>query len=133
MDSEHPLVIFDGICNLCEYSVQFIIRNDRRARFKFASAQSEKGVELQRLYGVDTLKQASVILIKDSQVYIRSDAALEIARDLDWPWRYLYVFRFLPKSIRDYGYSTISKYRYRWFGKKPTCFLPDDRIKQRFL
>lgn len=130
---DQPIIIFDGVCNLCEYSVTFIVKNDRQARFKFASAQSEKGEVLQRMCGVDSLQDRTVILVKDDKVYVNSDAALQIAKDLDGLWRFLYVFKFVPKPARDFFYSIISKNRYRWFGKKNECLLPDNDIKERFL
>lgn len=83
--------------------------------------------------GVDTLNDGTVILLRNDQVYVHSDAALQIAKNLDGVWRFLYVFRFLPKPIRDYLYSIISKNRYRWFGKKNECLLPDDDLSKRFL
>lgn len=131
--TDQPIIIFDGLCNLCEYSVQFIIKKDRQARFKFVSAQSERGKDLQHLYGVDTLQDGTVILLKGDQVYVKSDAAVEIAKDLDGLWRFLHVFKFIPKPARDLVYSIISKNRYRWFGKKNECLLPDSNIKERFL
>lgn len=130
---DQPLIIFDGVCNLCEYSVQFIVKNDRQARFKFVSAQSDRGKELQRLHGVDTLKDGTVILLKNDQVYVKSDAAVEIAKDLQGPWRFLHVLKFIPRPVRDLVYSIISKNRYRWFGKKNECLLPDKNIRDRFL
>jgi predicted DCC family thiol-disulfide oxidoreductase YuxK len=131
--TDQPLIIFDGVCNLCEYSVKFIIKNDRQGRFKFVSAQSDRGKELQRLHGVDTFKDSSVILLKNDQVYVKSDAAVEIAKDLEGLWRFLHVFKFIPKPVRDLVYSIISKNRYRWFGRKNQCLLPDKNIKNRFL
>lgn len=131
--TEQAIIIFDGVCNLCEYSVQFIIKNDRRAKFTFISAQSDKGKFFQRLHGVNTLRDGTVILLKDHQVFVKSDAAVEIARDLDGLWRLLYFFKFIPKPARDYLYSIVSKNRYRWFGKKKECLLPDDTMKDRFL
>jgi len=131
--TEQPIIIFDGVCNLCEYSVQFIVKHDRQARFRFVSAQSESGKVLQRTYGVDTLRDGTVILLKDDQVYVKSDAAVKIAKDLDGLWSILYIFNFIPRPVRDFIYSKISKNRYRWFGKKNECLLPDSSIKERFL
>jgi predicted DCC family thiol-disulfide oxidoreductase YuxK len=134
MDKTHqPLIVFDGVCNLCEYSVQFIVKNDRQARFKFVSAQSERGKELQRLHGVDTLKEGTVILVKNDQVYVKSDAVVEIAKDLGCLWKFLHVLKFIPKPVRDLVYAIISKNRYRWFGKKNECLMPDKNIRDRFL
>lgn len=128
-----PIIIFDGVCNLCEFAVQFIIRNDRHAKFAFAAAQSPRGMELQCLHGVDTLADGTVILLKDNRVYVRSDAALEIAKDLDRPWNLLQAGKIIPKPVRDFIYSKISKNRYRWFGRKKECLIPDHETKERFL
>jgi predicted DCC family thiol-disulfide oxidoreductase YuxK len=130
---DKAIIIFDGVCNLCEYSVIFIVKNDRQSRFRFVSAQSDKGKDLQRMCGVDTLQDGTVILLKNDQVYVKSDAALQIAKELDGLWRFLYLFRIIPKPLRDFFYSIISKNRYRWFGKKNACLLPDNTIKERFL
>jgi len=132
-NNSHPIIIFDGVCNLCEFSVMFIVRNDRHQKFRFVAAQSQRGIEYQRLYGVDTLMEGTVILVKDNQAYTKSDAAVEIAKDLDPPWNFLQIFKFFPKTVRDFIYSIVSKYRYRWFGKKSECLLPDDRTRERFL
>ena len=131
--TDQPIIIFDGVCNLCAYSVKFIVKNDRHARFKFVSAQSEKGKVLQHKCGVDTLQDGTVILLKNDQVYIKSDAALQIAKDLDGLWRFLYVFKFMPKPAREFFYSIISKNRYRWFGKRNECPFPENNMKERFL
>jgi predicted DCC family thiol-disulfide oxidoreductase YuxK len=128
-----PIIIFDGVCNLCEFSVRFIVKNDRHARFRFVSAQSEKGKVFQRRCGVETLEDGTVILLENDQVYIKSDAALHIAKNLDGLWRFLYILRFIPKPVREYCYSIISKNRYRWFGKRHECLLPDADLKARFL
>lgn len=131
--TDQPLIVFDGVCNLCEYSVKFIVKHDRQARFKFVSAQSDRGKELQRLHGVDIFRDGSLILLKNDQVYVKSDAAVEIAGDLEGLWRFLHVFKFIPKPVRDLVYSIVSKNRYRWFGMKNQCLLPDKNIKDRFL
>ena len=104
-----PIIIFDGVCNLCEFSVRFIINNDRHAKFKFIAAQSEIGMDFQRRYSVNALREGTVILLKGDQVYDKSDAAVEIAKDLDGPWKFLRVFKFIPKPVRDFMYSVISK------------------------
>ena len=131
--ADHPIIIFDGVCSLCEFSVRFIVKNDRQARFRFVSAQSERGKDLQRSCGVDTLKDGTVILLEHDQVHIKSDAALHIAKNLDGAWRLLYILRFIPKPVREYFYAIISKNRYRWFGKRDECLLPDENLKERFL
>ena len=132
-NASQPVIIFDGICTLCEFSVNFIIKNDRHAKFKFVAAQSKRGIEFQRKYGVDTLREGTVILLKGNQVYVKSDAAVEIAKDLDGPWKFLHLLKCIPKPVRDFLYSIISKNRYRWFGKKDECLLPNNNIKDRFI
>lgn len=127
------IIIFDGVCNLCDHSVHFIINRDCRARFSFASCQSAEGKKFQAIHGLDTIEDGTVIYIRNDNVYIKSDAVLEIARDLDGVWKYLYLFRFIPKPIRDYFYSVISKNRYKWLGRKNECLIPDENIKKRFL
>lgn len=130
---ENHIVIYDGLCNLCDISILFIIRNDQRGKFKFVSCQSELGRKLQCRYEVDTIQEGTVILIKHGEVYIRSDAAVEIARELDSVWKYVSFLRVLPRPFRDYLYTVVSKNRYRWFGKKNECLLPDDHLRKRFI
>lgn len=130
---EGPVVVFDGVCNLCEDSVAFIIARDPEAKFKFVSAQSAIGKEIQECYGLDALKDETVILIKDGEVFTHSDAGLEIAKDLDGPWQLMRYAKAVPRSVRNRVYSTIAKNRYKWFGKKNVCMLPSSEIKARFL
>jgi predicted DCC family thiol-disulfide oxidoreductase YuxK len=130
---EEPIVVFDGVCNLCEDSVAFIIARDPEAKFKFVSAQSPVGKEIQKRYEIDAVEDETVILIKNGKVFTHSDAGLEIARDLSGPWRLLRYAKAVPKPIRNKVYSTIAKNRYKWFGKKNECMLPSVEVKARFL
>ena len=130
---ESPIVIFDGVCNLCEDSVSFVIARDPDAKFKFVSAQSAIGKELQDRYGIDAIEDETVILIKGDKVYTHSDAGLEIAKDLKGSWKYLHYAKVVPKPIRNWVYSTIAANRYNWFGQKNECMLPSPDIKARFL
>ena len=127
------IIIFDGVCNLCDYSIQFIIRRDPEMKFKFVAAQSEVGKKLQLKYGVDTLLDGTVIFIENSNFYIKSDAVLEIARNLSGPLKYLHYFKFIPRPLRDLLYTIVSKYRYRLFGEKNECLVPDAKTRERFL
>ena len=131
--TSQPIIIFDGVCNLCEFSVKFIIKHDRHEKFKFVAAQTQRGIKYQRLYSVDTLMDGTVILLKGNQAYVKSDAAVEIAKDLDCPWNFVQVVKLIPRPVRDFIYSIISKNRYRWFGKKNECLLPDNTTRERFL
>ncbi len=127
------VIIFDGVCNLCENSVRFIVRHDRAACFRFVSAQSERGQTLQQQLGIDVLAEETMVLIRGERALFRSDAALEIIRHLDGAWKLLYVFKLLPRCIRDPGYRKVARNRYRWYGKKAQCMLPSPRLMQRFL
>ena len=130
---EHPVIIFDGVCSLCEWTVIFVIRRDKAGRFRFAAAQSDAGKELQRRHGIDALEAGTMILVCDGTVYTKSDAALEIARGLDGPWRWLSAFRLVPRPVRDRVYSFIGNRRYAWFGRKDQCLVPTPELTERFL
>ncbi len=131
--SREAVIIFDGVCNLCSHSVQFIIRHDHRHVFNFAAAQSNAGRALVMQIGLNPDKLETVVLLKDGQAYIRSDAALEIAKDLDWPWPALRVLRIIPRFFRNQLYELVARNRYRWFGKKTYCMIPTDDLKSRFI
>ncbi|MCG8671247.1 MAG: thiol-disulfide oxidoreductase DCC family protein [Pseudomonadales bacterium] len=128
-----PVVVFDGVCNLCEDSVAFIIARDPQAKFKFVSAQSAIGKQLQERLGIDAIRDETVILIKEGEVFTHSDAGLEISKDLKGPVRFLHHAKIVPSPIRNTVYKTIAKNRYKWFGKKAQCMLPSPDIKARFL
>lgn len=128
-----PIVIFDGRCNLCESSVAFIVRRDAAARFRFAPAQSPAGQALQARHGLDALEHETMILIKDGRVHTRSDAAIEIARGLDGPWKLLAALRLVPRFLRDRAYAFVARNRYRWFGRKDACMVPSRELSARFL
>lgn len=132
MDS-HPIILFDGICNLCDRAVQFVIRHDPEAKYKFASLQGETGQLLLKNLGRPLNTLDSFILIDDNKAYTRSDAALLIARDLKGPVKALYGFIIVPRFIRNAVYHFIARNRYRMFGKKTQCMIPDTSIKSRFL
>lgn len=125
---EHPVILFDGVCNLCHGAVRFIIRRDRAARFRFASLQSEPGRRLAAGPAPD-----SILLVENGLRYDRSTAALRIARRLDGAWPLLYAFIVVPRPLRDALYAWIARHRYRWFGRLDACPLPDPRLADRFL
>jgi predicted DCC family thiol-disulfide oxidoreductase YuxK len=133
MATEHPIVLFDGVCNLCNRSVQFIIRHDPRGRYRFASLQSGLGEELRARLGIDPRAVDSVILVEGERWYKESDAALRIARGLSGAWKALWVLRLVPSPVRDGAYRIIARNRYRWFGKQETCWLPTPELRGRFL
>ena len=139
------IVLFDGVCNFCDSSVNFIIEHDHEGYFKFAPLQSEEGRRLAKQFGFsseiagdpdpggDLIPIDSVILVEDDRAYTHSTAALRIIRRLGSPWSWLYGFIVVPKSIRDYFYKLFARYRYRVFGKKDQCMLPSPEVRARFL
>lgn len=127
------LVIFDGVCNLCESSVNFIARRDSDGRFFFTPAQSPLGADLLERFGIDAERLDTVVLVKNGRALTRSTAALAIASELDGPWKLLGAFSLVPRPLRDLLYRTVARYRYRWFGKKKQCMLPAQNIRERFL
>lgn len=127
------IVLFDGVCNLCNNAVQFIIRRDPAGYFKFAPIQSECAAQLLQRYGMRAEATSTFFLIEKNQCLTRSDAALGIARRLSGFWPLLRVVSIVPRPIRDRGYHHLAKNRYRWFGKRETCIIPSKGIMNRFL
>ena len=127
------LVIFDGVCNLCEASVNFIIRHDKDGVFRFVPSQSELGGALQRQYGVNTTGLDTVVLIHDGHLFTESDAGVRIAATFDGPWRLLGLVRWVPRPLRDWVYQRIANNRYAWFGRKDVCLMPTPDLRRRFL
>ncbi len=135
LDTRHvyPVVLFDGVCNLCNGAVDFVIRRDAAGVFWFASLQSKAGEELLSGYNVNSNETDSVVLIENGMAFIRSTAALRIVRQLGWGWPLLYGLIVVPRPIRDAVYRAIAKRRYTWFGKKETCRIPTAAERERFL
>jgi predicted DCC family thiol-disulfide oxidoreductase YuxK len=125
------IILFDGVCNLCESSIQFIINHDSKKYFHFASQSSAIGKALLKKHKLEKID--SIIFITKGKAYAHSDAALEICKNLDGWYKYLYVFRFIPKVLRDVLYKLVAKYRYKVFGKKDSCMMPSSELKDRFL
>ena len=128
----NPVILFDGVCNLCSGSVQFILKRDKEKKFLFASLQSGYGQDLLKQLDLPTDTFNSFILYEDEKVYTRSTAALKMFEQLK-NWRWIKIFWIVPKFIRDAVYNLIAKNRYRWFGKKEECWLPTPDLKARFL
>jgi predicted DCC family thiol-disulfide oxidoreductase YuxK len=128
-----PIVLFDGLCNFCDASVNFIIDHDPRGRFRFAPLQSEAAKALLLRHGLDAQQLQSVALIEEGSCYTRSTAALRIARRLSGPWRLLYGLIGVPRSMRDFVYDWIARNRYRWFGRRDACRVPTPELRSRFL
>lgn len=131
--STHSILLFDGICNLCNGVVQFIIKRDKKGIFRFASLQSDIGQELLAKYGLPTDAINTIVLIENGQAYTHSSAALKIAPHLSILWIWIKLLWIFPAFIRDWIYNWIAKNRYRWFGKQESCMLPKQEWKGRFL
>ncbi len=127
------IVLFDGLCNLCSGSVQFIIKRDPQVKFHFASLQSDFGQHLLEKFKIDKTALHSIVLIRGDQSFQQSDAALEIAKQLSGAWPIFYAFKILPRFFRDGIYDLIARNRYRFFGKKDSCWIPTPELKGRFL
>lgn len=127
------IILFDGVCNFCNGSVNFIIERDRENYFKFAPLQSEMAQNLLDKFGIDKTQTDSVVLIENEKAYTHSTAALKVARKLDGAWSSFYAFIIIPKPIRDFFYKLFAKYRYKLFGKQDACMMPTPEIRRRFL
>ncbi len=132
-ETEHKIILFDGVCNLCNSSVQLVIKNDSQNRFKFAALQSDSGQRLLKEFDIDTSKIDSIVLIDQNEVYIKSSAALRTARFMDGAYPLLSIFMVFPVFFRNWVYDWVAKNRYRWFGKKDQCMIPSPELKAKFL
>lgn len=127
------IILFDGVCNLCTGSVQFVLKRDKKAAFLFGSLQGNAGQGYLKKYQLPANTFNSFLLIEGEKIYTRSTAALRTAKHLGGGWSLLYGFIIVPKFIRDAVYKLIAKNRYRWFGKKEACWLPTPELRERFL
>ena len=129
--SPEATILFDGVCNLCSAYVQYVIRRDPGKRFRFAQLQSAVGQALLTAHGIEGLK--SMILIRNGKAYRKSSAAIRIGGLLRFPWPVVWIFWLVPKPVRDWCYDFVGSRRYRWFGKKTQCWVPDEDLAGRFL
>jgi len=132
MENRH-IVIFDGICRFCSGAVRFIIKRDPRGRFAFTPMQGDIAQKLMETHSDAGLGSDTFILIKNGVCYVRTDAALEIAKDLSGLWFLFRVFKLVPRAVRDYIYRAFSRNRYSLFGKRESCMIPTPDIRSRFL
>ena len=130
---DKPVIFFDGVCNFCNFWVQFIISRDPNGKFYFASLQSMVGQELLRAIHLPPHELDTMILLDKGEYFLKSAAAFHIAKRMGGFWRLGYIFMIVPKKGRDLFYDIIAKNRYRWFGKKGSCLVPSHEIKNRFL
>jgi predicted DCC family thiol-disulfide oxidoreductase YuxK len=132
-NSAKKIVLFDGVCNLCSGSVQFILKRDKKNQFLFGSLQGNYGQEMLRKYRLPANEFNSFMLIEEEKLYTKSSGALRMLKHLGGAWALLYVFIVVPKFIRDAVYNLVARNRYKWFGKKNECWLPGPEWKARFL
>jgi predicted DCC family thiol-disulfide oxidoreductase YuxK len=133
MNDGAPIVLFDGICNLCNFAVRFIFRNDPKGRFHFAALQSKIGSSLALQFQIPLNELRTLVLIEQSKCYFRSDAALRISKRLRFPLPLAYLSIIAPKRLRDAAYNFISNHRYVWFGKRESCLVPHPDLLARFV
>ena len=127
------IILFDGVCNLCNGAVNFVIKRDKRSVFKFATLQSERAKNLMSEGEFQNEDLRTFILLLNDRFYTRSTAALKVCRYLSGLWPLMYGFMIVPKFIRDFIYNIISKNRYKWFGKRESCMVPTTELKSKFL
>jgi predicted DCC family thiol-disulfide oxidoreductase YuxK len=128
----NPVILFDGVCNLCNSSVLFVIKHDPRKQFRFASIQGDYGQQVLKQFHLPPNSLNSFILLKDNQIYTHSTGALKVAKELSGAWPLLYAFIIVPPFIRNAVYQFIANNRYKWFGKKEQCMVPSPALKELF-
>ena len=133
VNRQSPVLLFDGVCNLCDASVQWVIEHDPAAIFRFASLQSETGQAFLKKFNLPTDELNTVVLVDGEKAYTHSDVPLQIFKKLGGWWSLLQVFFIVPRPLRNSVYDWIAGNRYRWFGKKGECWLPSPELKNRFL
>lgn len=133
MKQEGPIILFDGVCNFCNSTVNFVLQQDHRQLFRFAPLQSTASQQLLQKHRLPTQNFDSFILIENGKAYKGSTAALRLANHLPWYWKWTQLFWIVPRFIRDGIYKLIAKNRYRWFGKKDSCMIPLPHWRNRFL
>lgn len=128
-----PIILFDAGCVLCSANAQFVLRHDKRARFRLASIQGTAGAEMCRTHGLDPRDPTSILVIDGARVRRDSDAVLSIYEGLGWPWRFVAALRLVPVFLRDPVYRWIARHRYRLFGKRATCWVAPPEYRDRIL
>ncbi|WP_194774412.1 thiol-disulfide oxidoreductase DCC family protein [Pararhodonellum marinum] len=133
LQDAYGLILFDGVCNLCNHAVDFILKRDKARLFKFGSLQDQKVQEILKNFSIKGDFLDSIVLIQGDKVYYKSRAALEISKKLKGLWPLFYIFILVPVFIRDPVYDWVARNRYRWFGKNDTCRIPTPEEKEHFI
>ncbi len=131
--TDRSFIFFDGVCNLCNGFVQFVINNDKKGKFKFASLQSEAAKQILKPFEFPSDELKTIILVENGKIYLRSRAVLRIAKQLDGLWKISAALYIFPSFLSDSVYNLVSKYRYKIFGKKDSCMIPTLELKSRFV
>lgn len=132
-NNEEHILLFDGVCNLCNSIVQFTIKRDPKGKFKFASLQSASGQSLLKKFHLPTDDFNSFVFIKGEKLFLKSSAGLHVLKELGGVWKFFYGFIIVPRPVRDFIYMIIAKTRYKIFGKQRTCMIPSEKLKIRFI
>lgn len=133
-DSDHPILLYDGVCNLCNGVTQFVIRRDPApGKFRFAALQSDAGRALLRKHGLPEDSLDTFVMVEKGRAYLRSTAGLHVLRGLGFPWSVAYPLILVPRALRDAVYDWIARNRYSWFGRQESCVVPTPEIRSRFL
>ena len=130
---EHPVILFDGVCNFCNSAIQFVIRQDAKEQLYFAPLQSPAAQKLLQQHHLPQKDFETFLLLDNNTIYQKSDAALRVAKHFKWYWQWVQVLQFIPSAWRNAVYSFVARNRYRWFGKRDACMIPTEKIKKRFL
>ena len=133
LSKTNPILLFDGVCNLCNGAVQFVIKHGSKNNLRFAALQSKIGAQILDHFDLPQEDIFSVILVENEKVYLRSSAALRMYKNMGGIWSLMYFFIIVPRPIRDAVYNFIAKNRYKWFGEKESCMIPTPELKSRFL
>ena len=130
---DNPVILFDGVCNLCNGAINFVLRHDKKGIFRFASIQSEAGQRILTANGIDPSELNSFFLVEKRKVYKKSAAALRVVNYFAWYWKELQILRIVPYFLRDAIYDFVAANRYKWFGKRNECMVPTPDLQRRFL
>jgi predicted DCC family thiol-disulfide oxidoreductase YuxK len=133
INQNKSIILFDGVCNLCNASVIFIIKRDKKDIFRFATLQSDFGQKVCKRFSIDTVKEESVLLYQNDRLFTHSTASLKISKKLSGLWPIFYVLIIIPIFIRDFAYNLIARNRYKWFGKREKCMIPTTELKHKFI
>jgi predicted DCC family thiol-disulfide oxidoreductase YuxK len=131
--TNNPVILFDGVCNFCNYWVNFAIKRDRKRKLRFTPLQGQTAKSLLPEYKINPGSLSTVILVDNGKVYTQSSAAIRVCKYLDGGWKLFYGLIIIPKFIRDFFYNIIARNRYKWFGKKESCMIPTAEVRERFL